>query len=235
MKPSFKPLLEDPRIKNRSQEFLSFIESEGITDPEDAKRKFKDRLGLIRVYRGLCMEEGSTEYRRVFEDRTLVARISAREADLRLSLAKAERIGILRGVLARLNQPGTVYDDGDFIFSVSPYPEPQVLPAAARLTTLNKVYLLHFDMPLFDTLNISIADITKTMPRNPYLFRYRGVLFNGSDPNVELFVAHKTHLHNLTSQSFSVPEDVLAFCRPYKERMEQEFGLLYAKQREGFM
>jgi hypothetical protein len=219
---SFAQLAQDARIRTRSDAFIRFVREQGISDPWEAKQRFKESLGMTRVYRGLCLKEGSWAYRTIFEGGILYSKIAAQTRSLQASLVRESEIGYQRGILARLNQQGTSYDEGDFVFSVAKFPEPQILPAGEFFGDNKRAYLLHFDMPSFDLTGITIADVARLRGRDPYYFRYCGIWFNALDPDVEMFVLHKTHISNLTYQTFANRTEILAFCDPYRQRMEAE-------------
>jgi hypothetical protein len=40
--------------------------------------------------------------------------------------------------------------------------------------------------------------------------------------DVEMFILHKTHIHNLTGQTFATRTEIMALCEPYRQRMEIE-------------
>lgn len=218
----FRKVVLDPRIRTKSSQFIEFVLKNGLT-PENAKQAFKEHLGKVRVYRGLCLNEGTEGYRRIFEQKVLYSRAAAAQG-LEYSLKREKQIGYLRGVHARLHEEGTEYEESDFVFSVAKFPEPQIAPVIDRMHISDgKGYLLQFDMPTFDLLGITIADIVRGDEKNPYLFRHRGILFNGSDPDVEIFGLHKTHMSDLSCTVFSSPEQIYNFCRPYNQSMNEKF------------
>ncbi len=221
IKPELQNLFEDPRISTRRKEFLRFVE-EQKPEPENAKQGFKKYLGNMRVFRALCLVEGSKAYHRIFDQRILLSKCATQHS-LEASIEKERKIGFMKGIRARLHQGE--YEDSDFVFSVAGFPEPQIVPAIDSLNEQNKVYLLEFDMPEFDALPITIADIAGSKS-NPSLFYHNGIMFNASDPNVERFVLHKTHMSNLTSRSFGNWDEIFKLCSEYNREMQKKYNLL---------
>jgi len=223
--PIIKELLNDPRIFTRREEFLKFLLRYN-PKPVQAKDAFKRHLGNIRVFRALCLVEGTEDYSRIFKQGILLSKCAAQNS-LEASLEKAKRIKMMQGIHARLHNGN--YEDSDFVFSVADFPEPQIVPAADFLDNGNKAYLLEFDMPLFDALPITIANIAGSR-KKPILFYHNQVLFNASDPRVERFVLHKTHITRLESTVFNSAQEIADFAADYNAKMHEQYRELLQRR-----
>lgn len=221
----------DPRLYvRRGSEFIEFVNANGLqNDPVGAMREFKRSLGSIRVCRALVLDETSRNFDLIFNKGILLSRIAARHyertGDLNEAVRRSRSAGgdIDRGIRARLHDSSVdarLYRESEFVFSVARIPCAQLYPAIDFLFDGASAFLLEFDMPKFDLLGISIADVFQIWGKSHFTFqpnpRLRsapldGVEFDGLDPDTEMFILHKTEISALVSRNFKTPDEVFAF------------------------
>jgi len=227
----FAFVADDPRLYvRRGQEFIQFVNASGLQgDPLGAIRKYKQILGSIRVCRALVLDEKSLNFDLIFNKGVLLSRIAARHyertGDIEEALKRSLSTGkdIDRGIRARLHDSrmdARLYRESEFVFSVARIPCAQLYPAIDFLYDGASAFLLEFDMPRFDLLGISIADVFQLWGKSHFTFQpnprlhsapFTGVEFDGQDPDTELFILHKTEVSSLISRSFKSADEVFSF------------------------